>query len=206
MKLDYINVYIVHGHIHTSSIAQVAKSLAECVNSGMTKTVGVANYSAEDMIQMADELAKYDIPLATDQCEFSILRRYPETYGLIKACRDRGIVFQSYSSLAQGRLTGKYNASNPPPKTYRFSSYDMKDLEPTLEVLNEIARERRTNCSAVALNYNISKGAVPTVGIRSPGQAQQASADLGWRLSENEISRIDRVSMEGKSTVLWQQG
>lgn len=50
MKLNHIDVYIVHGHIHTSSIAQVAKGLAECVNSGMTKTVGVAKYSAEDMI------------------------------------------------------------------------------------------------------------------------------------------------------------
>lgn len=118
---------------------------------------------------MADELAKYDIPLASNQCEFNILGRYPETHGLIKACRDRGIMFQSYSSLAQGRLTGKYNASNPPPKTYRFSSYDMKDLEPTLEVLNAIAKKRRINPTAVALNYNISKGAEPTVGICSLG-------------------------------------
>ena len=93
MKLDYVDVYLVHGHIHIQSIAQVAKSLAECVNSGMAKTVGVANYSEEDMIQMAEELAKYDVPLATNQCEFSILRRYPETHGLIKACRDRNIVF-----------------------------------------------------------------------------------------------------------------
>lgn len=176
MILSYLDVYMFHGHIYASSIAQVAKGLAECVNSGMKKTVGVANYSPEDIIQMADELAKYDIPLATNQCEFSILRRYPETHGLIKACRDRGVVFQSYSSLAQGRLTGKYNASNQSPKTYRFSSYDMKDLEPTLEVLNAITKARRINCTAAALNYNISKGAVPTVGIRSPGQAQQTSA------------------------------
>ena len=169
MKLQYINVYILHGYIQAQSVAQVAKGLAECINSGMTKTVGVANYSAADMIQMADELAKYGIPLATNQCEFSILRRYPKTYGLIKACRDRDIIFQSYYSLAQGRLSGKYTVDNLAPKTYRFSSYDMKDLEPTLEVINTIANERRINCSAVASNYNISKGAVPTVWCAQPG-------------------------------------
>jgi aryl-alcohol dehydrogenase-like predicted oxidoreductase len=45
-----------------------------------------------------------------------------------------GIVFQSYSSLAQGRLSGKYTKDNPPPKTYRFSSYPMEEIEPTLQV------------------------------------------------------------------------
>jgi aryl-alcohol dehydrogenase-like predicted oxidoreductase len=94
MRLSYIDVYLVHGHIHASSIAQVAEGLAKCVDQGLTKTVGVANYSEEDMIQMSDELAKYGIPLATNQCEYSLLRRYPETHGLLRACKDRGIVFQ----------------------------------------------------------------------------------------------------------------
>lgn len=206
MGLDYVDVYLVHGHIHAQSIAQAAKGLAECVDSGLAKTVGVANYSEEDMIRMADELAKYDIPLATNQCEFSILRRYPETHGLIKACRERHIVFQSYSSVAQGRLTGKYTATKPPPKTRRFSSYDMGTIEPTLDVLRSIGESRGVSPTAVALNYNMSKGAVPTIGIRNAEQAKGVVEALGWRLSEDEVSRIDKVSLDGKPTVLWQQG
>ncbi|KAK5156805.1 hypothetical protein LTR04_005581 [Oleoguttula sp. CCFEE 6159] len=206
MGLDYVDIYLVHGHIHAGSIAQTAKGLAECVDSGMTKTVGVANYSEKDMIEMADELKKYGIPLATNQCEFSILRRHPEVHGLLQACKDRGIVFQSYSSLAQGRLTGKYNSHNEPPKTYRFSSYPMKDIEPTLAVLDEIAKKRSKSIAAVALNYNISKGVVPVVGMRSAAQARQNAQAFGWRLTREEIKQIDEVSFEGKSTVLWQQG
>jgi aryl-alcohol dehydrogenase-like predicted oxidoreductase len=206
MALDYVDVYIVHGHIHASSIAQVAKGLSECVKSGMTRTVGVANYSVDDMIKMADELAKYDIPLATNQCEYHILRRLPETEGMLQACRDRGIVFQSYSSLAQGRLSGKYNSEHEPPKTYRFSSYPMKDLEPTLQVLREIATARSTSISSVALNYNMSKGVVPTVGIRNPKQAEENLQAFGWRLTDEEIQKTDSVSLEGKATKLWQQG
>ena len=206
MGLDYIDVYIVHGHIHASSIAQVAKSLSECVKSGMTKTVGVANYSVDGMLKMADELAKYGIPLATNQCEYSVLRRLPETEGMLQACRDRGIVFQSYSSLAQGRLTGKYTPDSEPPKTYRFSSYPMKDLEPTVNILKEIANARSTSISSVALNYNMSKGVVPTVGIRSLKQVEENMQAFGWRLTDEEIQKIDSVSLEGKATVLWQRG
>jgi aryl-alcohol dehydrogenase-like predicted oxidoreductase len=205
-RLDYGVVYLVHGPIHPQSIATAAKGLAECVDKGLAKIIGCANYSKEDMIELADELAKYGVPLATNQCEFSVLRRYPETHGLIQACRDRGVVFQSYSSLTQGRLTGKYNARNPPPKTYRFNSYDMKYIEPTLNVLSDIATARDTSVSAVALNYNIVKGAMPTVRVRSPDQARQNVGALGWKLNEEEIRRIDSVSLEGKVTALCQQG
>lgn len=207
MGLDSVDIYLVHGHIHARSIATVAKSLAECVDNGWTKVVGVANYSAEDMLQMAEELAKYDIPLATNQCEFNVLRRYPETKGgLLQTCKQNGIVFQSYSSLAQGRLTGKYGPGHEPPKTYRFSQYPMEDIKDTLQVLQDIGQQRGVSTSAVALNYNLSKGVLPVVGFRSPGQVEQNLQALGWRLSLEEMKRIDDVSLEGKSTVLWQQG
>jgi len=67
MKVDQCDIYLVHGHIHARSIPSVAKSLADCVENGLTKCVGVANYSADDMLQMRDELAEYGIPLATNQ-------------------------------------------------------------------------------------------------------------------------------------------
>lgn len=206
LGLEYIDCYLVHGHIHISSIKQVAKGLAECVDSGMTKTVGVANYSKEDMIQMANELAKYDIPLATNQCEFNVLRRLPETSGLLRECRERGIHFQSYSSLAQGRLSGKYTKENPPPPEYRFSSYPIEEIEPTLDVLEDIAQKRGKPISAVALNYNLSKGILPVVGFRKPSQVDENLEALGWRLTNEEVKRIDGVSFEGKSTKFWQQG
>jgi aryl-alcohol dehydrogenase-like predicted oxidoreductase len=115
-------------------------------------------------------------------------------------------VFQGYSSLAQGRLTGKYNKDHPPPKEYRFSSYPMEELEPTLKVIESIAKDHNLPMSAVALNYNLSKGALPLVGIRRPLHVEQNMQALGWRLTEDEIKRLDAVSLKGKATRLWQQG
>ena len=206
MKLEYIDVYIVHGHIHPQSIAVVAKSLADCVNDGLTKTVGVANYSEQDMIKMQEELARYDIPLAVNQCEYSLLRRASETSGLLQACKKNNIVFQSYSSLAQGRLSGKYNSQNEPPKEYRFSSYPMKEIEATLEVQKRIAEKHNTSVASVALNYNLVHGIVPVCGMRKPEQAESDCQALGWRLSDEEIAELDNVTFEGKHTSLWQQG
>jgi len=206
MNLDFVDIYLVHGPIHLQSYAKVAKGMAECVERGLTKCVGVANYDVEDMLKMKEELAKFNIPLATNQVEFHPLRRLPETSGLLKTCKENGIIMQSYSSLAQGRLTGKYSAKNPPPKTYRFSSYPMEHIEPVLDVLRGIAEKRGKSIAAVTLNYNMSKGVLPTVGVRNPQQAKENIQALGWRLSSEEIKQIDDVSFEGKSTKLWQQG
>ncbi|KAI0399647.1 NADP-dependent oxidoreductase domain-containing protein [Xylaria palmicola] len=206
MKLEYIDILLVHGHIHRQNIPTVAKSLANCVDQGLARTVGVANYSLEDFKQMREELAKYGIPLAINQCEFNVLRRVPELEGDMAAYREMGVQFQSYSSLAQGRLTGKYNAEHLPPSTYRFSNYDMEDIQPTLDVLETIGKRRGKNPAAVALNYNLSKGALPLVGIRNLAQAEQALEALGWRLTEDEVKMIDRHSFIGKRTSLWQQG
>jgi len=206
LGMAYVDIYLVHGPIHPGSISQVAKGMAECVEKGLAKCIGVANYSKKDMLEMKDALAKYGIPLATNQVEFHPLRRIPETSGLLQACKDNGIVLQSYSSLAQGRLTGKYGPGNEPPKTYRFSSYPMKDIEPMLDVLKRIAVKRGTSVSSISLNYNMSKGVLPVVGIRNPQQAEENVKALGWRLSNEEIKEIDSVSVEGKTTVLWQQG
>jgi hypothetical protein len=45
----------------------------------------------------------------------------------------------------------------------------MKDILHTLDVLRDIVRARGTNMSAIALNYKIIKGAVPTVGSTAEG-------------------------------------
>jgi len=205
MNLDFVDIYMVHGHIHARSIASVAKSLSNCVEKKMCKAVAVANYDIDSMLEMQKELAKYGIPLGANQCEFSVLRRYPEVHGLLQTCKDNGIVFQSYSSLAQGRLTGKRTPENEPPKSYRFSSYPMKDIMPTVKVLEGIALDRKISTSAVALNYNLSKGILPVVGFRNAGQVEQNLQALGWRLSMEEMKRIDEVSVLGQTTRLWQQ-
>jgi aryl-alcohol dehydrogenase-like predicted oxidoreductase len=206
LRLDYVDVYLVHGHTHPSTIATIAKGMAECVHQGLAKVVGVANYNKVEMIEMANELAKHGVPLATNQCEFSVLRRLPEVEGLIDECRRRGIVFQGYSALANGRLTGKYSTENPPPSTYRFSQYPMSEIEGTINVLRQIANERSVPMAAVALNFCINKGAILVAAVRTPEQAAQNIQALGWRLISEEIRRIESVSVQGKTSTLWQRG
>ena len=52
---------------------------------------------------MYDCLQKHGIQLASNQVEFSLLRRVPETSGLIAECHKRGIAVLGYSPLVSRR-------------------------------------------------------------------------------------------------------
>lgn len=52
---------------------------------------------------MYDCLQKHGIQLASNQVEFSLLRRIPETSGLIAECHKRGIAVLGYSPLVNIR-------------------------------------------------------------------------------------------------------
>lgn len=75
-------------------------------------------------------------------------------------------------------------------------------LEPTINVLKSIGEERRVPVPAIALNYSINKGVLPLVGVRDAEQAEQDMQALGWRLSEDEMRRIEEVSFEGHKSFM----
>ncbi|CAF1224338.1 unnamed protein product [Rotaria sordida] len=121
LKVDCVDLYQIHGPVHLRPINVIANALAEAVKLGLSKTVGVSKYSITETIRMYDCLQKHDIQLASNQVEFSLLRRTPETSGLIRECHKRGIAVLGYSPLAMGRLTGKYSKANSFPASRGFS-------------------------------------------------------------------------------------
>jgi aryl-alcohol dehydrogenase-like predicted oxidoreductase len=77
--------------------------LADAVEAGKIKAVGVSNYSAEQMRAAHAALARRGIPLASNQVEYSLLHRQPEVNGVLDACRELGITLIAYQPLASAR-------------------------------------------------------------------------------------------------------
>lgn len=76
---------------------------------------------------------------------------------MLQAYRDHGILYQSYSSLAQGCFTGKYNADKESLKSDHSSDYPMKDFEPTVKVLKGITVVRCMSADSVTLKHNVQR-------------------------------------------------
>lgn len=101
LQVDCVDLYQIHGPILLRSIKVTANALAEAVKLGLTRTVGVSNYSTKEMITMYECLKKHGIQLGSSQIEFSLLQRSKEVLDHIAECHKRGVTVLGYGPLVR---------------------------------------------------------------------------------------------------------
>ena len=210
LGLPAVDLYQIHGPISLRSHAVLADALAAAHQAGLVKAVGVSNYSVKETRSMAAALQRHGMQLASNQIEFSLLRQSPETSGLIAACAELGVLPFAYSPIGQGRLTGKYSASNPPPGKRNFSNHPMEVVDGIVAELRRIGDKYGGKVpSQVALNWVMAKGAVPIPGAKNRHQAVENAGALGWSIDGDDLARLDRVALRGIQSLqgrFWQHG
>ena len=80
-----VDLYQHHFPSPRTPIPQLMELMADAVEAGKVKAVGVSNYSAEQMRTAHAALARRGIPLASNQIEYSLLHRQPETNGVLES-------------------------------------------------------------------------------------------------------------------------
>jgi aryl-alcohol dehydrogenase-like predicted oxidoreductase len=210
LGLPAVDLYQIHGPISLRSHAALADALAAAHGEGLVKAVGVSNYSAGEVRSIAAALDRSGLQLATNQIEFSLLRRSPETTGLLAVCTELGVLPLAYSPIGQGRLTGKYTASNPPPGKRQFSNHPMEVVDGVVAELRRIGEKHGGKLpSQVALNWVMAKGVVPIPGAKNRHQAEENAGALGWSVDDEDLERLDVAALPGLRNVrsrMWQHG
>ena len=198
---DTIDLYQHHFPNSRISIPQLMDKLAEAVEAGKIRAVGVSNYSAEQMREAHAALAKRGIPLASNQVEYSLLHRQPEVNGVLDACRELGITLIAYTPLAGGMLTGKYSAQHRAGGFFRriLPQYNRKALDaiqPVVKLLREIGDRYSKSPSQVALRWLIENPVVlPIPGAKNSKQAMDNAGALSFSLTSDEVEALSQVTM-----------
>ncbi|KAL3676109.1 hypothetical protein R1sor_026057 [Riccia sorocarpa] len=168
--------------------------LADAVELGLVKAVGVSNYKESRLRAAYSQLKKRGVLLASNQVHYSLVYRNPEQNGVKRACEDLGVSIIAYSPLAQGVLTGKYSASNRPSGA-RGNTYDerfMTEIEPLLKRTKELGQQYGGKTQTqVSLNWLLAQGnVIPIPGAKSAAQAKEFAGALGWSLSGSEVEEL----------------
>ena len=196
LGMESVDLYQIHWPTPFMSIDRMMEGLAECVKLGLTRTVGVSNFSQTQMLAAYSSLARHNIPLASNQVHYSLLNRSVERSGTLARCKELGIRLIAYSPIEKGLLSGKYSADSPPPGA-RSRNYTglLPKIGPLLKLMTEIGQDRGGKSNVqIALNWVICKGALPIPGAKNAEQAQANAGALGWRLTDEEVARLDETS------------
>ncbi|KAL0307051.1 UNVERIFIED_CONTAM: putative oxidoreductase, chloroplastic [Sesamum radiatum] len=178
--------------------------LADAMEQGLVKAVGVSNYSEKRLRAAYDQLKKRGIPLASNQVNYSLIYRLPEENGVKSACDELGVTLIAYSPLAQGALTGKYTPNNTPsgPRGQIYTPEFMTKLQPLISRIKEIGEGYGKTPTQVVLNWLIAQeNVVPIPGARNGEQAKEFAGAVGWRLSNDEVEELRSMASEIKRVV-----
>jgi aryl-alcohol dehydrogenase-like predicted oxidoreductase len=177
-------------------------AMADLVEAGKIRAVGVSNFDARRMRRASAALQKRGLTLATNQVRYSLVDRKIETNGILAAARELGVTITAYTPLGSGLLTGKYH-KNPEllkNKSFIWRSRIQRHLEasrPLVAELEEIGLKYQATPAQVALNWLIWFNGELVVTIPGATKTQQAADNAGamnFRLSDAELARLDEIS------------
>lgn len=196
LSLSSVDLYQIHWFSPPRSTKGWMESMAMAVKEGLAKEVGVSNYGFDQMRRAQDALTKHGVPLASNQMQYSLVRRKNEFNGLLEECKKTGVRFIAYSPLGMGMLSGKYSPQNPPSGPRRLFYFgQLGRIQALVQKLKElgVAHGGKT-VNQVALNWVICKGALPIPGAKNAFQIKENAGGMGWRLNPAEVAELDEAS------------
>ncbi len=195
LGLPRIDLYYVHWHVGLIALDPLMNALADAVEAGKVRAIGVSNYGERKLRRAHALLARRGLPLAANQVHYSLLHRAPERDGVLAACRELGVRLVAYSPLEQGILTGKYHRGEGRANAARrlYAGRHLRRLEasrPLIALLERIGAAHDKTPEQVALRWLIQQGAVPIPGAKNAAQATANAGALGWQLSDHELMQL----------------
>ena len=201
LGLDHVDLYQIHGHDPATPIAETVEALDSVVRSGKARYVGFSNlpaWVASKAITYAEEnhLARFQ----SAQVYYSIAGRDIERE-IAPLCQAEGVAVLSWSPLAGGLLSGKFDPEKKGPADARRTSFDfppvdMDRLPRVLAALRKVAEATDVSVARVALAWQLTKPFVTSVivGAKKPEQLKDNLAAVDLRLSPEHTKLLDEAS------------
>ena len=173
-----IDLYMVHQPWGFSPPEAEMEAMADLVEVGAIRYVGVSNFNVDQMRRAQDALAARGLPLAVNQVQYSLLNRKIESSGLMEAARDLGVTIVAWSPLARGILSGKFHKDperlNQTPFGRRIALRRQLDSSRPSNGIPVTGSDLRAALDAILAGTEIPEGQIPSIGCNikwAPGNA-----------------------------------
>jgi aryl-alcohol dehydrogenase-like predicted oxidoreductase len=198
-----IDLYMVHNPYGFSSPEAEMDAMANLVEAGKIRAVGVSNFNKKQMRRAHAALEKRGLPLAVNQVQFNLMNRKIETNGVLEAAQELGVTIIAWAPLGSGVLTGKFQD----PARYKQAPLgrrvmmrkDLKRSRPLMAALEGLAERHNATPSQIAMSWVVSihgKTVVAIPGASAVHHAEQAAKAMKINLSEEELTGLDVLSRE----------
>ena len=212
LKTDYLDVYMCHEPDQVVPLEETLRAFDDLVSQGKVRYIACSNHSAWHVMKALAVSERHSFPrYVAQQVNYSLLARDVE-HELVPMGLDQGVGIMAWSPLHFGLLSGKFRRDARPSETRLNQldapgTVDLERLYRIVDVLTAIGQERNVSPAQVALNWVMNKPRVDTVviGARNEEQLRDNLAAAAWRLSAEEMARLDEVSATPEPYPYWHQ-
>lgn len=199
LGVDHIDLYYQHRVDKTVPIEDTVGAMAELVQAGKVKHLGLSEASA-DTVRRAHAVH----PITALQTEYSLWEREPETK-IFPVLAELGIGFVPYSPLGRGFLTGQLRSEED------FAADDFRRHSPRFQGANftrnlelvdrvtELATEKGCTPAQLALAWLLAQGEhiAPIPGTKKRERLRENLGAVDVELSANDLARLDELAPAG---------
>ncbi len=199
LGVDTIDLYYQHRVDPTVPIEDTVGAMAELVQEGKVRYLGLSEASAEQ-IRRAHAVH----PISALQSEYSLWSRDPEDE-VLPTLRELGIGLVPYSPLGRGFLTGQIKRlDNFAPDDFRRSNprFTGENFQKNLNLVQEVeqlAEQKGCTPAQLALAWLLAQGddLAPIPGTKRTRYLEENLGALEVHLTEGDLARIEEIAPVG---------
>jgi aryl-alcohol dehydrogenase-like predicted oxidoreductase len=184
-------------YLHTPDekipLADSAGALRELMEAGKARSVGVSNFTVEQM----EEFSKV-CPITAIQPPYNMLQRGIEKR-TIPWCRERNIAVMVYWPLMKGILAGRLSRESgleARDTRRKYPAYEGDEWERNQDFVDRLREAAALSGHTVAqlvVNWTFSQPGITCAicGATRPAQLKETAGAMGWKLNDEQQRIID---------------
>jgi aryl-alcohol dehydrogenase-like predicted oxidoreductase len=214
LNTDFIDIYHMHGFDSLTPIEEVLQTLDTLVRSGKVRYIACSNFSGWHLMKSISIAERYGwTKYAAHQVYYSLIGRDYE-HELMPLALDQKVSALVWSPLGWGRLTGKIRRGKPLPEKSRLhtaaeSGPPVEDeyLYTVVDAIDVVSKENGKSVPQIAINWLLRKPTVASViiGARDEEQLKQNLASVDFKLTEEQVKKLDKASVRTEPYPYWHQ-
>jgi diketogulonate reductase-like aldo/keto reductase len=172
LSTDYVDLLLIHWPNTEVPIRETMSALEACIDKGLTRLIGVSNFSVESFQEAQECLNKHQ--LVANQVYYNLNRINKPYFNdlsveeLYSFCESKNIMLIAWSPLDDGKLA-----------------------KPGYPLLDEMAEKYGKTRAQVALNWLISYKKIVTIPkASSVNHIKENAGALGWKMDASDSKRL----------------
>jgi aryl-alcohol dehydrogenase-like predicted oxidoreductase len=201
MKLDYIDLYQIHGFDPVTPLEETMRALDDCVARGLVRTIGCSNLAAWQIMKAQGISERRGFArFETVQAYYTIAGRELERE-ILPMVEDQGMGVMVWSPLAGGFLSGKFTREGVKSNDARRVAFDFPPVDKErgydiIDAMRPIAEAHDVSIARVALAWLLTRRGVMSViiGAKTIEQLNDNLDASALSLSGEELATLDKAS------------